>query len=97
MSSLEGISLDEIFDSSWGADNNLDAAILECIPILLGVSSSNAATSVDVDELAEAEDDLVDLLGEFSGGGEDDGLALRGLRVDQLQDSDGKGSSFACT
>jgi hypothetical protein len=95
MASLEGVSGDQVFNSSGGSNNHLDAAILECVSVLLGVSAADAAPSVDVDELTEAEDDLVDLLREFAGGGEDDGLALRGLRVDQLQYSDRKGSRLA--
>lgn len=74
--SLEGFSVDEIFDPTRCSDHNLNASIFQCIPILLGIRASDAATCGNVDELAEAEDDLVDLLGELSGGGEDDGLAL---------------------
>lgn len=79
---LEGAPLDEVFNSSGGADNNLDAAIPEGIPVFLGISAADAAAGIDVEELAEAEDNLVDLLGEFSGGGKDDGLALGGLGVE---------------
>ena len=94
---LEGLSLDEIFDPSGSADNNLDAAVSEGVPVLLGVGAADAAAGADVEELAEAEDDLVDLLSEFTGGGEDDGLAFGGFGVDELEDSDGKGGGFACS
>ena len=77
MVSLEGFPIDQIFDPAWGSDHNLYPSVFECVPVLLGISASDAAAGGDVDELAEAEDDLVDLLGEFPGGGEDDGLALR--------------------
>ena len=93
---LQGLPLDEIFDPAGGADNNLDAAISEGIPIFLGVGAADAASGADVEELTEAEDDLVDLLREFTSGGEDDGLAFWGLGVDELEDSDGKGGGFAC-
>lgn len=74
--SLECFSIDKIFDPTGCSDHNLYPSIFQSIPILLGIRASDAATCGNVDELAEAEDDLVDLLGEFSGGGEDDGLAL---------------------
>lgn len=92
---LEGLSLDEVFDPSGSADNNLDAAVSEGVPVLLGVGAADAAAGADVEELAEAEDDLVDLLGELAGGREDDGLAFGGFGVDELEDSDGKGGCFA--
>lgn len=59
----------------------MDASILEGLSVLAGVGATNAAASVNLDELTEAEDNLVDLLGEFSGGGEHDGLTLGGLGV----------------
>ena len=73
----------------------MHAALPECVSIFLRVSASNAAAGINLDELAEAVDDFVDLLGEFSGGRQDDSLALGGLGVEHLQHSDGEGSSFA--
>ena len=75
----------------------MDATLPEGISVFLGVSATDAAASVDLDELAEAEDDFVDLLGEFSGRRQDDGLALGGLGVEHLQHSNGEGGSFAST
>lgn len=92
---LEGLALDEILDPSWSADNNLNAAIPEGVPVFLRVGAADAAAGVDVEELAEAEDDLVDLLSELASGRQDDGLAFGGFGVDELEDSDGKGSGFA--
>lgn len=54
----------------------MDAAIFKSLSILFGVSSTNAATGVDFEELAETEDDLVDLLCELASGRENDGLAF---------------------
>ena len=55
----------------------MDAAIFKSLSVFSGVSASDAASGVDFNELTEAEDDLVDLLGEFTGGGENDGLTFR--------------------
>lgn len=95
MVGLERLSVDQIFDSAWSSDHNLYSSIFQCIPVLLGVSASNAATCGNVDELAEAEDDLVDLLRELSGWGKNDGLALWGFIVDELKYSNGEGCGFA--
>lgn len=73
----------------------MDASILEGLPVLARVGASDAAASVHLDELTEAENNLVDLLGEFAGRGQNDCLALWGLGVDQLEESDGKGGGFA--
>ena len=73
----------------------MHSAIFQGLPILPGIGASDAAPGVDFDELTEAEDDLVDLLSEFSGGGEDDGLAFRRLGVDEMEQANGKGGSFA--
>lgn len=75
----------------------MDTTVLQSFSILSGVSSSNAASSVDLDELTETENNFVDLLSQFSGRRKNDSLALRVLGVDQLKESDGKGCGFACS
>lgn len=59
----------------------MDSSILKSLSVLTGVSATNAAASVNFYKLTEAEDNLVNLLSEFSGRGKDDGLALGGLGV----------------
>lgn len=57
----------------------MDASVLECLPVFSRVSASDAAKGVDLDELTKAKDDLVDLKGQFSSGGQNYGLALGDL------------------
>ena len=73
----------------------MHSSIFQGLPVLPGIGAPDATPGVDFDELAEAEDDLVDLLGELPGGGEDDGLAFGGLGVDEVEQPGGKGGSFA--
>ena len=71
------------------------SAIFQGLSILPGIGASDATSGVDFNELAETEDDLVDLLSELSGGGKDDGLAFGRLGVDKVEQANGKGGSFA--
>lgn len=73
----------------------MDTTILEGLSVLTGVSSTDAATCVHLDELTEAENDLIDLLGKFSGWGQNDGLALRGLGINKLKETDGESGSLS--
>lgn len=75
----------------------MDATILESLPVFSGISSTDTAACIDLDELAEAENNLVNLLGKFSGWGQNDSLALRGLGIDKLQKTNGEGGCFACS
>jgi hypothetical protein len=62
----------------------LDTSILQCFAILTWVSAANAATGVDVDEFAEAEYYFINLLGQLTGRGKDDGLTLWTLGINSL-------------
>ena len=93
----QGLLLDQILYSSGGSDDDLNAAIFERFSVLAGISSSDAAARVDFDELTEAVNDFVDLLGELSRGGQNDGLAFGRFRVDQLKDADGKSCGLSCS
>jgi len=73
----------------------MDATILEGLSVLAGVGSTDAATGVHLDELTEAENDLIDLLGKLSGWGQNDSLALRGLGINKLKETDGEGGSLS--
>ena len=84
MVGFDGASFDLILDPAGRANYGLYPSLLECGSILFGVGSSNQATRVDVEELAQAEEDLIDLKCEFSGWCEDDGLGLWAIGVDEL-------------
>ena len=86
--SSESLLFDQIFYPAGSANNDLDSSIPKSLTVLLRISSSNAASGVDFQKLAETEDDFIDLLCKFSGGSKDDGLAFGVLGVDALQESD---------
>ena len=50
---------------------------------------------LNVQEISKGNDDLLDLLGEFSCGSENQSLALLEVVIDLLEDADGKGSCLA--
>jgi hypothetical protein len=51
----------------------------------------------DVHEVTDGDDDLLDLLGQLAGGGEDEGLAGLDGGVDLLESGDREGSGFTRT
>ena len=75
----------------------MDATIFKGFSVFSGVSASDATPCVDFNEFTEAEDDFVDLLGKFTSGGKNNGLAFGWLRVNQLEQTNGKGCGFAGT
>jgi hypothetical protein len=53
--------------------------------------------ALDLHEVADGDNNLLDLLGELTGGGEDQGLAGLDAGVDLLEDRDGEGGGLAGT
>jgi hypothetical protein len=51
----------------------------------------------DVHEITDGDNDLLDLLGQLAGGGEDEGLAGLDVGVDFLEGRDGEGGSLSGT
>jgi hypothetical protein len=51
--------------------------------------------ALDVHEVADGDNDLLNLLRQLTGGGQDEGLALLDVRVDLLQDRDGERGGLA--
>ena len=76
---------DQIFYSSRSSDYYLNTAILQSFTIFLGISSSDTASCINFKELAETENNFVNLLGKFSGRSKDDCLTFRRLGVNALE------------
>ena len=53
--------------------------------------------ALNVHEVANGDDDLLDLLGQLTGGSKDKSLALLQVGVDLLQNGDGESSGLAST
>jgi len=96
MFSLEETSLEHIVDSTGSTDDNLDT-FLESLSFIHNVGTTSTDVNRDLEVFTEAHDDSLDLLGKFSSGGEDEGLASGSFRVDDLKDGDGESSSLSGT
>jgi hypothetical protein len=97
--------LDHVQYTTWGSDNDVDA-FLKDSDIFTDDGTSNTSMTLpltrvmkgwylDVQVISEGDDDLLDLLSEFSGGGKNQSLTLSDSVVDLLKDTDGEGSGFS--
>lgn len=94
MLSLKESLLEHVVDSAWSSDNDLNT-LLELLSLVHDVGSSGTDMHIDLQVLSQADHDGLDLLGELSGGSEDQSLGSGGFGVDQLEDGDGEGSSLS--
>ena len=83
-------------DTARGADNDL-GAVLESLHVVTDAGAANAGVALNVHEVTDGDDDLLDLLGQLAGGGEDKSLAGLDRGVDLLEGGDGEGSGFTRT
>lgn len=83
-------------DTAGGADNDL-GAVLEGLHVITDAGAANAGVALNVHEVTDSDDDLLDLLGQLTGGSENQGLALLQAGVDLLQHRDGEGGSLSGT
>lgn len=93
---LEDATLDHVVDTAGGTDNDL-RAVLEGLHVIANAGATNAGVALDLHEVADGDNDLLDLLGKLTGGSEDEGLASLDIRVDLLEDRDGEGGGLAGT
>lgn len=96
MVGLEDTALDHVVDTAGGTNDDL-GAVLESLHVLTDVGSTDTGMAVDVHEVTDGDDDLLDLLGQLTGGSEDKGLASLEVGVDLLQGRDGESSSLSST
>jgi hypothetical protein len=93
---LEDTTLDHVVDTAGSADDDL-GAVLEGLHVVTDAGATNAGVALDVHEVTDGDDDLLDLLGQLAGGGEDKSLAGLDRRVDLLEGRDGEGSRLTGT
>ena len=93
---LEGLAAGHVVDAAGGADDNVDAG-LELAHVLADVDTADGGVALDAEVVTEGDHDLLDLLGELTGGGEDKGLGLPEGGVQLLEDGDGKSSGLPGT
>jgi len=83
--SLEGTSVDHIEDSSGSSNDDMDT-LLQLGHIFSDISTADTSHAVDIHVVAQRDNDLLNLLGEFSGRGEDKRLRLFYIDVNALED-----------
>lgn len=83
-------------DTAGGTDNDL-GAVLEGLHVLTDAGATNAGVALNVHEVANSDNDLLDLLGQLTGGGKDQSLALLDGGVDLLENGDGESGSLSST
>ena len=92
----EDTALDHVVDTSWGTDNDL-WAVLESLHVVSYGSTTNAGVALDLHEVANSDNDLLDLLSQLTGWGKDQSLACLDVWVDLLEDGDREGGSLTST
>jgi len=90
----EGTTVDHVVDTAGGADNDVDAA-LEDTDVVTDGGTTDAGMDLDLHVVAESDDDLLDLLGQLTGGSKDEGLALTELGIKLAKGANGEGGGLA--
>jgi hypothetical protein len=93
---LQDTTLDHVVDTARSTDNDL-GTVLEGLHVVTDASTANAGVALDVHEVTDGDNDLLDLLSELTGGGEDKRLAGLDVGVDLLEGRDGEGSRLTGT
>lgn len=83
-------------DTTWGTDNDL-WTLLESLYFIADGGSTTTGMTLDVHEVANGDNDLLNLLGQPTGWGEDQSLALLGVWVQLLEDGDRESGSPSVT
>jgi hypothetical protein len=92
----EDTALNHVLDTTGGSDNDL-RTVLESLHVLTDVGTTNASMALNAHEVTNGNNDLLDLLGQFTGRGQDKSLASLEAAVDLLESGNGEGSGFTGT
>ncbi len=93
---LQDTTLNHVVDTTGSTDNDL-GTILESLHVVTDAGTANAGVALDIHEVTDGDNDLLDLLSELTGGGEDKRLAGLDVGVDLLEGRDGEGSRLTST
>lgn len=83
-------------DTARCSNNDL-GTVLQGLHVVTDTGATNASMAFNAHEIANSNDDLLDLLSQLTSGGQNEGLALLEGRVDLLKNGDGKSGSLAST
>ena len=90
----EHATLDHVLDTAGRADHDL-RTILQSLHIIAHAGSTNAGVALNAHKVTDSDDDLLNLLGEFTGGSKDERLAGLEVGVDLLENGNGEGGGLA--
>jgi hypothetical protein len=76
-------------DAARGANNDL-RTILKCLHIIADAGSANTCVALDAHEVADGDDDLLNLLRKLTCRGKNQCLALLDVGIDLLKNRDGE-------
>jgi hypothetical protein len=68
---------------------------LKSLHIITNAGTTNAGMTLNVHEVTDSNDDLLDLLSQLTGWGEDQSLALLDVGVELLEDGNRESSGFS--
>ena len=94
MVGAQNTALDHVLDTTRGTNDDL-GTLLEGLHVVTDAGTTNAGMALNVHEITDSHNDLLDLLGQLTGRGEDQGLALLDVGVKLLEDGDGEGGGLA--
>lgn len=93
---LQESALDHILDTTGSTDNDL-RTLLERLHIITDAGTTNAGMALNVHEISDGNHDLLDLLGQLTGRGENQSLALLDAGVKLLEDGDRESGGLSGT
>lgn len=93
---LQDTALDHVMNATWRANNDL-GTILESLHIISNACSTDTCVTLDIHEVANGNDDLLNLLSKLTGRGKNQSLASLDIGVKLLQDRDGESCGLSGT
>jgi hypothetical protein len=93
---LEDTALDHVLDTTGGSNDDL-GTVAEGGHVITDSGTTNAGMALDVHEVTDGDNDLLDLLGQFTGGSNDQSLAALDVGVELLESRDGESSGLSST
>ena len=96
MVGAENTALDHVLDTTGGTDDDL-GTLTESGHVLTDIGTTDTGVALKGHEVTDGNNNLLDLLGQLTGGGENESLASLQVGVDLLESRDGESGSLSGT
>jgi len=93
---LEDTALDHVVDTTWSTNDDL-WTLLESLHVIPDRGTTDTGVALNLHEVANGDNDLLDLLGQLTGWGKDQSLAGLEGRVELLEGGDGESGGLSST